>query len=162
MVLRTILLALHIISAGVWFSQFPLHFILNGIQKRLAGTPGEQTATMVKGQLLGGLGQIGGLGILVTGLGLIILEGYGFLGIGGATPAWLFIKQIIYVIALVLVFVVIQPAGKRAAAAMQQAAQTGGPLSPEARAASARAEQLSLLLNLLVFVNIILAVWKPV
>ena len=61
-----------------------------------------------------------------------------------------------------LVFVVIQPAGKRAAAAMQQAAQTGGPLSPEARAASARAEQLSLLLNLLVFVNIILAVWKPV
>ena len=162
MLLRTILLTFHIISAGIWISQFPLSLLLNQVTKRMAGTPGERAITMARGQLLGGLGQYGGMGILITGLGLILLEGLGFLGIGGPTPAWLMIKQVIYVIALILVFAVIQPAGKRAALAMQQAAQSGGPVSEEARAAARRAEQVSHLLNLLVLVNIILAVWKPV
>ena len=162
MLLRTILLVLHIISAGFWISQFPVELIFRRLQKRAEGTPAELTLMTTSMQLLGGLGQYGGMGILITGLGLVILEGLGFLGIGGATPTWLVIKQVIYLILLAMVFTLIRQGSERIGAALEQAKTAGGVVTPEIREQSARFGRIALAHNLLVLANIILAVWRPV
>jgi hypothetical protein len=95
MFLRNLLLALHIISAGIWFAQLPLELFYRRMRKQAEGTPAELTILTTSLQVVSSMGQTGGMGILVTGLALVILEGLGFLGIGGATPTWLVIKQII-------------------------------------------------------------------
>jgi len=160
MFLRNLLLVIHIISAGFWISQLPVELIFRRMQKRAEGTPAELTLMTTSMQLLGGLGQFGGMGILITGLGLVILEGLGFLGIGGSTPTWLVIKQVIYLILLAMVFTLIRQGSERIAAALEQARAAGGVVTPEIRGLAERFGRIALTHNLLVLVNILLAVWK--
>lgn len=162
MFLRNLLLVIHIISAGFWISQFLVEFVFRRLQKRAEGTPTELTLMTTSMQLLGSLGQLGGMGILLTGLGLVILEGLGFLGIGGPTPTWLVIKQVIYLILLGMVFTLIRRGSERLEGLLEQAKTADGIVTPEIREQAAGFGKIALLHNLLVLVNIILAVWKPV
>ena len=104
---------------------------------------------MAQGQLLALLGQLGGVGVLITGIGLISIDGYALFGIGGFTPTWLFIKQVIYVIAIVIVGAVITRGMRE-----MMTAGGSGEIPP-------RVQMASYLVNALVLVNIVLAVWKP-
>lgn len=160
MFLRNLLLALHIISAGIWFAQLPLELFYRRMRKQAEGTPAELTILTTSLQVVSSMGQTGGMGILVTGLALVILEGLGFLGIGGATPTWLVIKQIIYLILLAMVFTLIRRAGSQMEIALEKAKAANGVVTAEIRGLSERISQISLAHNLLVLVNILLAVWK--
>lgn len=149
---KVILLALHIISAGAWISQFFAEYAMERFSRKMKGQPGAHLLGMAEGQVASLLGQIGGVGILITGLGLLGVDGYALLGIGGFTPTWLFIKQVIYIIAMAIVGGVVI----RGTRGMEAAAAAGNPVEIPPRVLMA-----SRLVNVLVLVNIVLAVWKP-
>ncbi len=149
---KAVLLALHIISAGAWMSQFFVEVVLERYAKKMKGQAGAQMIALSEGRASSLLGQVGGVGILITGLGLVGVDGYAILGIGGFTPTWLFIKQVIYLIAMAIVGMVI----------------IRGTRSFEADVAAGRTTEIpsqvvlaSRLVNVMVMVNIFLAVWKP-
>jgi hypothetical protein len=158
---RVVLLALHIISAGLWIAQFPAELGFNLARRTAQGTPGELPMLIAEMRVLGFLGQIGGPGILLTGLGLIGVERLGFINIGGITPNWLLVKQIIYLVALLIFIVGVVPATRRLRPLLMAAAQNASGITPEIRQLSERMLLISRFTNLLVLVNIVLAVWKP-
>ncbi len=158
LIARNLLLVLHIISAGIWIASFPIGLILDRMGKKAQG-PAAGIYGALRGEMSGRLGQIGGIGILITGLGLIGIDKYGFLGIGCQTPTWLVIKQAIYVILFIIGVGVLGPIGIRIEKAMS-AARAGGAPPADVQALIARVKQLGYLTNLLVLINIGLAVWK--
>jgi hypothetical protein len=160
LVARNILLVLHIISAGIWIAQFPVEIFFRRMRKQAEGTPRELTILTTMLQLMGGMGQIGGMGVLITGLGLIGVSGLGFLGLGAPTPTWLFIKQVIYLILLAMVFTLIRSASEKMGVALEKAQTSNGVVTPEIRSLTDRVSQIALAHNALVLVNIVLAVWK--
>ena len=101
-ILRIIFLVIHIICAGLWISQFPVSLVFDRIRRgiSLAELP---AVRMTQGQILSILGQLGGTGIILSGFVLIFTDGYGLFNITAPTPAWLVVKQIFYVIAMVIV-----------------------------------------------------------
>lgn len=160
--LRHLLLIIHIISAGIWIAQFAVEMAFVPILRSQRGKPLELTLTMTQGRVLSRMGQIGGLGILLTGLGLIAVDGFGLLGIGGSfTPTWLLIKQIVYIVAMVVVGALIVPNSARIEKQLAEAAQGASVVTPEIQQLNGRVRNASLVINLLVLTNIILAVWKP-
>ncbi len=158
-VARNILLILHIISAGVWISGLVVSFITNRALKSAAG-PAVGAINMFSGEVRGMMGQIGAIGILITGLGLIGVDKYGFLGLGGVTPTWLVIKQIIFIILLVVGGGIMTPLSIRLRKQMA-AARAGGAPPADVQEIMARLTMIGYGVNLLVFINICLAVWKP-
>lgn len=150
---RAILLALHIISAGAWVSQFFVEIAIERFARTVKGKPGAYLITLAQGRAASFLGQVGGMGILITGLGLLGVGGYALFGIGGFTPRWLFIKQVIYVIAMAIVGAVVIR-GTRGLEEEAVAKGTEVIVPPRVLFASR-------LVNLLVVVNILLAAWKP-
>ncbi len=164
-ILWVIFLALHIFFAGMALSQIPVGLFFRRALARAAGTPGELSILATQGEVIGNLGQYGGIGLLLTGLALLGVNRYGttfgLLGLFAPTPTWLFIKQVVYILIVVILVVALTPASKRAIAALKGAAQSASSVTPEVREASAKVAQISLIIDLLVIVNVILAVWKP-
>jgi hypothetical protein len=158
---RVVLLVLHIISAGVWIAQFPAELGFNIARRSVKGTPAELPVLIAEMRVLGLLGQIGGLGILITGFGLIGIQQLGFLNIGGVTPNWLLVKQIIYLATLLIFIIGIMPATRKLRPMLVAAAQNATGITPEITELSNRLLLLSRITNLLVLINIVLAVWKP-
>jgi hypothetical protein len=162
MSLRIILLVIHIIAAGLWISGAAAEFFLGRMIKANRGKPTELTLMSATVQYLGVAGSLAGITVLLTGLGLTWVDGLGILGIGGSvTPTWLFIKQVIYIILLVIVFAGLQPVAVRLSKQFAQAASGSQTVTPETYAIYDRFRMIATLHNLLVLVNIILAVWKP-
>lgn len=160
MLLRNVLLVIHIIAAGFWIAQLPVEMYFRRQQREAKGTADELQSLLTQINVQGVLGQFGGMGILLSGLGLIAVEGLGFLGIGAPTPTWLVIKQVIYIILLVTVFALIRPQSERILAALRQAAQGSDGVTAEISDLAARFGMISTLHSVLVLVNIVLAVWK--
>jgi hypothetical protein len=149
---KVILLTLHIISAGAWISQFFVEVAIGRLARKVKGQPGAHLLAIAEGRAASMLGQIGGIGILITGFGLLGVDSYSFLGLTGYTPLWLMIKQVIYIIAMVIVFGVIIRGTRRFSAAVAAGEQPEIPVN---------VVMASRLVNVLVLVNIVLAVWKP-
>lgn len=160
-VMRVILLVAHIVASGVWIAQFPVELAFARAMHGSQGKAVELPLLMAQSQVVSVMGQVGGLGILLTGFGLLWTNGWGLLNIGGLTPTWLLIKQIVYLIALGIVFVAIIPMQRRLRPAFIVAAQGKPSVTPEIRRLAAGLQTVSRLVNGLVLVNIVLAVWKP-
>lgn len=159
---RFILLTLHIVAAGLWISQFIAERATRVTLKDGQERPNPISMMMQRGRVIGMLGSVGGPVILLTGLGLLAVNGYAFLGIGGYTPLWLFAKQVIALGALAIVFIWLQPMDKRLSAEFEVAAKGNNQVTPEMLAIDKRMAQISHINSLLVLINIVLAVWKPI
>lgn len=158
--LRIILLIIHIIAAGLWISEEVIGRILKRMIDKHKGQPAELTLGKAALTLMGTLGPIASMGILLTGIGLTLNNGWVLLGIGGYTPPWLIVKQVVYIALLVLVFAWLQPVSKKVVTAANEAT-ANGVVTDEARAHISRLWTLGSIHSLLVLINIILAVWKP-
>ena len=160
--LLLLFLALHIIAAGIWISQFVAEMAFGRFMKSLKGKPAEGTILLAEGQVAALLGMIGGTGILITGLLLTAGFHYGILGIGGVyTPTWLVIKQIFYIIAMAIVGMVITRGSRKVMPLIGQAAAAGQPVPAEALSAFARIQMASNIVNLFVLINICLLYTSP-
>jgi hypothetical protein len=159
--IRIIVLALHIISAGIWIAQLAAEVAFTGVLRGSQGKPIELPLMMAQVRVVNFLGQVGGIGILLTGFGLLWIEGLAFLNIGGFTPTWLLVKQVVYLAAMLIVFLVLVPTQRRLAPQFIEAARGTPKVTPEIRQLNRRLTWVSRLIDLLVLVNIVLAVWKP-
>lgn len=158
---RTVLLVIHIICAGLWIAQFVTTFVFERMIRANEGKPAELTLILAQIKVSGLAGMIAGNGILLTGLGLTALSHYGLLGIGGTvTPLWLFIKQIVLIILMVIVFVGINPIAMRLQKQITVAADGSTLATPEMRADLSRVRKIVYIHDAFVLVNIILAVAK--
>ncbi len=159
--IRVILLVIHIICAGLWIAQFVTTFVFERLIHVNEGKPSELTLMMAQIRVGSTAGMIAGNGILLTGLGLLATDHLGFLGIGDSiTPLWLFIKQIVYIILLVIVFVGINPIAARLQKQIAVAAEGNTAATPEMRAALNRLRMIIYAHDAFVLLNIILAVAK--
>src|SRR6266536_793954 len=111
--IRDIVLALHIISAGIWIAQLAAEFAFRSVMRGSQGKPIELPLLMAKVRVVNFMGQVGGIGILLTGFALLWAENLAFLGIGGFTPTWLLIKQIVYLVAMGIAFLFIIPTQRK-------------------------------------------------
>jgi hypothetical protein len=161
MSIRDILLALHIISAGVWIAQLAAEFAFRSVMRGSQGKPIELPLLMARVRVVNFMGQAGGIGILLTGFALLWTDNLSFLGIGGFTPTWLLIKQIVYLVAMLIAFLFIVPTQRKLVPQFIEAARGTPTVTPEIRRLSEQMTNASRLINLLVLVNIVLAVWKP-
>src|SRR3954451_17698716 len=135
-VFTLIFLAIHIISAGFWISQFVAVIALERFAQTVKGKPAEVAIKMAEGNVESLLGTFGGMGILISGLVLTFQFHYGILGIGGtATPVWLAIKQVIFIIAMAMVGAVITRPARRVMEVFGKALASGQPAPAEASAA---------------------------
>lgn len=158
--IHTSLLVIHIICAGLWVAQFVTTLVFERLIRANEGQPAELTLMMAQIRVSSTAGQLAGNGILLTGLGLLATSHYGLLGIGGSiTPMWLFIKQIVYIILLVMVFAGINPLATRLL--QQITAAAGQPLATsEMRGMLSRLRYIVYIHDAFVLANIILAVAK--
>ena len=158
---RTVLLVIHIICAGLWIAQFVTTLVFERLIHTNEGKPAELTLMTAQIRVSSTAGMIAGNGILLTGLALIAAEHLGFLGIGGSvTPLWLFIKQIVYIILLVIVFVGINPLAARLQKQIAVASDGGTLATSEMRAQLNRLRMIIYAHDAFVLLNIILAVAK--
>lgn len=157
---RVILLIIHIISAGAWISEEVVGRIMKRLMDTQKGKPAELTLAKATLTLLSSIGPIASMGILITGIGMTLNNGWVLFGIGGFTPTWLFIKQIIYVALIVIVMGFVRPNAERLQKAFD-VSTAGGVLTDEARGLLPQTWLLGDIHTLLVLINIILAVWKP-
>ncbi|MDX2162980.1 MAG: hypothetical protein SF162_16815 [bacterium] len=157
--LRVIFLVLHILSAVAWLSGLFADLVFNRLIRSNNERANVIALRMAQNRLGGFAGQLGGIGILITGFGLIGVAGYGFLGLINPTPSWLVVKQVVYLLAFVLALALIQPASRRLGGALAEAARGGDVAAAQALAVPL--ERYALFSHLLVIVNIVFAVWKP-
>lgn len=158
----TIFVILHVLSAGVWIGLGVVTILTNNFRIRAAGTLGElylMRLTLICG---GVMGNIGGIGILISGpamAGIHHLPWFAF-----STFPWLAIKQVVFVIVLAVTFAIYVPRskkiGRRVGEEMGGAHPASG-ASAELRAMFDRLITISMVIQALVLVNIILGVWQP-
>jgi len=103
-----IYITLHIIFAGLWLSFFIIEIILRGkINKGISVN--ENVSNYLTFANL--FGNIGAIGILLTGILLVVNSGYGFFDM--SSNHWLASKQIILVIILIVTFAMVIPTMKK-------------------------------------------------
>lgn len=157
---RNILLIIHIIAAGLWIAEEFINLVMRRLIATNRGKPAELTLANATLVLNGTFGPLASMGILITGIGMTLNNGWVLLGIGGFTPGWLVVKQVVYIVLIVFVMVALRPQSDKLAAAFK-AATSDGSMSDEARGLVSRMWILGTIHTLIVLVNIILAVWKP-
>jgi len=159
-VFTLIFLAIHIISAGFWISQFVAVIALERFAQTVKGKPAEVAIKMAEGNVESLLGTFGGMGILISGLVLTFQFHYGILGIGGTyTPMWLVTKQVIFIIAMGMVGALVTRPARPIMEMLGKALADGQPASAEAVSALSRVQLMSRIVNVLVLINIFVGVF---
>jgi len=101
-------ITLHIIFSGIWLAFFAVELILRGkINKGISVNENISNYLMFTNVF----GISGSIGILITGILLVLNSGYGFFDM--SNNHWLATKQIILVIILVLTAVMVIPTAKK-------------------------------------------------
>ena len=159
-VISLLFLAIHIIAAGFWISQFVAVMALERFAATVKGKPAEVAVKMAEGNIESMLGTFGGMGILISGLVLTFQFHYGILGIGGVyTPMWLVIKQVIFIIAMGIVGALVTRPASPIMEALGKALAAGQPVPSDTAAAFSRVQLMSRIVNVLVLVNILIGVF---
>ncbi len=111
-ILQTVLLALHVISAALWLSILPAQMVLGkSIAKAgKSGSTKDLASSLVS--FIGFAGNVGGNGVLITGIAMVLHTSYyGFFDFSG--NHWLASKQILMVFLLGIVAFVVIPVSKK-------------------------------------------------
>ena len=158
----TVFLILHIICSGCWISILFANISVGGVLKKSVGTLGElylMRALIAVGSVMG---NIGGIGILITGSVITGMDHKGWFPFG--TLNWLACKQVIFIVLLGMTFGVMVPRVKKArrmiAEELAGASPTKG-ASVALRKLIMGIMPIGMVMNVLVLLNIILGTWKP-
>lgn len=155
-----VFLAIHVLCAGLWVANLPVALILNKLRKRAENTAGEVHYMAAAGRIGLIMGNIGAIGILLSGPALEGMSpAYGWFQFSEPGMMWLALKQIIFVLAIVITGAMLIPRSKKLRVLLQQhmdpkRANTGA--SDELRAAFQNYVTAGVILNTMVLINIIL------
>jgi hypothetical protein len=158
----TVFLILHIIVAGCWISILFANIAMMGNLTKAQGTVGELYLMRSVISIGSVMGNIGGIGILITGFGLVGIQHMGIFPFGVVN--WLALKQTIFVILLVMTFAMMVPRVKMLRRLIAE--ELAGPDASKGASNGLRSQlggirTLGMMMNVLVLCNIILGVWKP-
>ena len=158
----TVFVILHILSAGVWIGLGVVTVLTNNFRKRAAGTLGE--LYLMRSALICGsvMGNIGGIGILITGPALAGIHGLPWFPFG--TLPWLAIKQLVFLVVLLITFAIYVPQSKKIGRKIGEEMGGANPsrgASSELRTMFDRIVTVGMVVQMLVLLNIILGEWKP-
>jgi hypothetical protein len=152
----------HIYFASMLIALLPIALIMLRRMKATKGTPAELTV-MGNLNLIGAtFGMIGGLGILITGGGLVGIESYKWFSFSDFP--WLAWKQTIFVVILIINFSIVVPASKKMSKLIAERVAAGGTggATDEIRALGARIGMFAPIMNILALVNLVLGTSKGI
>ena len=158
----TIFVILHILSAGVWIGLGVVTILTNNFRIRASGTLGElylMRLTLICGSVMG---NIGGIGILITGpaiAGIRHLPWFGF-----SEAPWLAIKQVVFLVVLAITFAIYVPRSKKIGRKIGEEMGGAHPAtgaSSELRTMFDHIVTIGMIIQVLVLLNIILGEWQP-
>jgi hypothetical protein len=155
----TVFVFLHVLSAAFWISLIPVMMLLGKMLDRVKGTPAELTImrTIIGMGML--LGNLGGIGVLITGPALVGVAHYPWFPFG--SEDWLAYKQVIYVIILLINFAVMIPLSKKVRKQLAEemsGAGKGPGASDSLRALYKKTGTVGMIMSLLVLTNFILGI----
>ena len=143
----TTYLTLHILFAGIWISFLTIEFVIKGrINKGISVN--ENTSMYLMFTNIFGI--TGSIGILLTGVLLVVNSGYGFFDM--TSNHWLASKQIILVIILLLTFSMVIPT------AGDIRAQLKGDAGTPKQSSLKKIFRANLIINVLVIINLLFAI----
>jgi len=152
--------AIHIISVIVWLGVIPADLLLRKIIRNKKGTESEKTllSFWLKLTNLGGI--VGLTGILVTGITLSITIGYGFFQFASGANHWLYTKQFVMVVVIVLTAAFIIPSGKKVRIEIEKSVAAKSPLTNETYKNISKLEKVLTTINILIIFNLLLALMR--
>lgn len=124
MLLYAILLVIHVLSSVVWLGLFPADLILRKSIRDSKGKPEEPGLILSWLKILNIGGIIGLTGVLFSGLLLTIKFDYGFFQFAAGANHWLYTKQLIMVILIIIVGAFLIPNAKKVSGVIKDSANS--------------------------------------
>ena len=155
-----LLRAIHIIAVIVWLGVIPADLLLRKIIREKKGTESEKTLLSFWLKLTNLGGMIGLTGILITGITLSITIGYGFFQFASGANHWLYTKQFIMVIVIILTAAFIIPSGKKVRIEIEKSVAANSALTEETYKNISKLEKVLTTINILIVINLLLALTR--
>lgn len=152
-----VLKIIHVVSAGLWLSLLIYGFILRGRMAQAKGTPEEKGLILTWISSMNVLGIVGSMGVLLTGLYLTIAMDYGFFKFASGANHWLYTKQFVMVIILILIGAVMIPTAKKIKGLLLPDLKSDRPLGEDAYALLGKLKRVDISMSALVILNILMA-----
>ncbi|MFA6978274.1 MAG: hypothetical protein WC209_03035 [Ignavibacteriaceae bacterium] len=149
--------AIHIISVIVWLGVIPTDLLLRKIIRDKKGTESEKTLLSFWLKLTNLGGMVGLTGILITGITLSITVGYGFFQFASGANHWLYTKQFIIVIVMILIGVFVIPSAKKVRLEIEKSIAENLTLTEETYKNISKLGKILTTINILIVLNLLLA-----
>jgi len=152
--------AVHIISVIIWLGVIPADLLVRKIIRDKKGTESEKTLVSFWLKLTNLGGMIGATGVLVSGIFMSMIFNYGFFQFASGANHWLYTKQLIAVIVLILLGAVLIPTGVSVRKAVEKSSVENSPLSEETYVNIAKLGKTISAVNFLIVINLLLALTR--
>ncbi|MDP2303283.1 MAG: hypothetical protein Q8N03_12760 [Ignavibacteria bacterium] len=158
MIFFTLLWTIHIISAAIWFGAFPADLILRKSISENKGKSGERKLISTWLKILNISGIVGMVGILLTGVFMSILrDDYGFFQFASGQNHWLYTKQFLMIIIIVIIGAFLIPKAKKIRLSIQDNLESQSSLDEFTYTNIKKLGNLATIVNVIVLLNILLA-----
>lgn len=150
---------LHVTFAGIWLVVFIADPLFKRYISKAKNSKGEIELISLYLKFVNLLGMIGAVGILVTGIWMILMDvGYGFFDFSG--NHWLASKQIIMVVILILLGWKLIPTAKKVRLLISEEIKSPVDDKSNVRENLKKLYSVSFQINLLVIINFLMAVTR--
>lgn len=151
------LITLHIIFAGGWIISLITDLFLKRFISKRNGLPDEKILIGLYLSFSNLLGIIGSIGILLTGVIMVIMNpGFGFFQM--TANHWLTTKQILMVVLLIVIFAFVIPNAKKLRTSINNEINKQIPLGDDAYRNLRKAYRLNFIINVIVLINFLFAI----
>jgi len=149
--------AIHIVAVIVWLGTIPADFLLRKLIRENKRTESEKTLLSLWLKLSNLGGMIGLTGILVSGIFMSITLGYGFFNFSSGANHWLYTKQFIIVIVVVLIGALVIPTAKKIRLDLEKNVTSTSALSDDTYKNISKLKKALTITNVLIVLNLLLA-----
>lgn len=154
-----LILSLHIVFAGVWLVNFIADPIFRNSITKAKGTSGEGNLISLYLKVVNLLGMIGALGILITGIWMVLINpGYEFFQF--SANHWLTTKQIVMVVILILLGWKLIPTAKKLRLSITNDLNSPVEDKSDVHKNLKKLYSLNFQMNILVLLNFLLAITR--
>lgn len=158
MIIYSVILIVHILSSVVWLGAFPVEVVLRKFILSNKSKTGERKLISLWLKIVNLAGMIGTTGIVITGIFMSIYLGYGFFRFDAAGNHWLYAKQVLMAILLMLTGFSIIPSAVKIRKQLGEDMENTQSLADELYYNVKKLGRAVLVSNILVLINFLLAI----
>ncbi|MCK9425114.1 MAG: hypothetical protein M0Q21_03625 [Ignavibacteriaceae bacterium] len=152
--------AIHIISIIVWLGVIPADFLLRKLIREKKGTESEKTLLSFWLKLTNLGGMVGLTGVLVTGILMSMTLGYGFFQFASGANHWLYTKQFLMVIVIILTAAIVIPSGRKVRIEIEKSIAENSSLSDGTYKNISKLGKVLTATNIIIVLNLLLALTR--